>query len=217
MSSYISIETKYNRDERVLDLPRFAKDICKVLGGKLVPRESDQIVNDRYVAFTLGDDVLIGLTKGWKQSEIDKVTVTIAPFNLKLAYGDTPRGAEYKTPEATISTSRPLGKIAADITRRVIEPGKAPLAKLREHAATCDQQRVDLKAVADELRLKHPHLQVTVKEGERFSGSLYRNANDEPYLSGSVRADGSVSIDRLGSLTPAQFKRLMTALYGNDK
>jgi hypothetical protein len=30
---------------------------------------------------------------------------------------------------------------------------------------------------------------------------------------GSVHADGSVSIDRLGSLTAQQFERLMAALY----
>ncbi len=212
MSSYIITEEKYGRSEQVLDLHSFAKDLCKALSGKLTARDKDEIANDRYASFTLGESK-IGLTKCWKKSELDKVSVTIAPANFNLSYNDTPRGPEYKTPEATVSTSRPLDKIVADIKRRVIEPSKAPIAKLREHAAACDQQRSDLRDIASNLRSRYPLLQVTVKDGERFSGKLYRNSNDEPYLSGSVHADGSVSIDRLGSLTPAQFARLMKALY----
>lgn len=216
MSPYVTTIEKYNRPEQVLDLHRFAADVCKLLKGKIVQQKHDEIVNERYVSIEI-DGAVLGLTKGWKRSELDKVTVNIGPLGLKLAYNDTPRGPEYKTPEATVSTARPLDKIVADIKRRVIEPGKAPIAKLHEHAATCDQQRNSLVAVAADLRKRYPMLQVTVKDGERFSAGLYRNANDEPYLSGSVRADGSVSIDRLGSLSAEQFERVMAALYPKAK
>ena len=212
MPAYLTTETKYNRPERVLDLHRFAADLCKALGGKMIPPVKGEAKNERWTSMEIGD-AIIGLTKSWKQSEVEKVSVSISPRGLSLGYNDTPRGPEYALPSATVSTARPLASIAADIKRRVIDAAAAPMAKLREHAAACNQQRDDLQTVAADLRKRHPLLAVTVKDGERFSASLYRNSNDEPYLSGTVRSDGSVSIDRLGGLTAEQFERVMTALY----
>ena len=212
---YVTISEKYNRPESVLDLHRFARDLAKLLKGKFVEQKTDDI-NERYVSIEI-DGAVLSLTKGWKKSELEKITVNIRPRDLRLDHNDTPRGQEYKTPEATVSTDRPLDKIVADITRRVIEPGKAPIAKLHEHAATCAQQRDDLETTAARLRKDYPLLQVNIKTGERFSAQLYRNSNDEPYLSGNVRSDGSVSIDRIGSLTAKQFERVMAALYPRKK
>lgn len=209
---YVKTETKYGREERSLDIHRFARDLAKAIGGKVIPQAPGEIINERYASIEI-DGAAIGLTGGRGRNDLEKVTVRISPLGLKLSYNDTPRGDEFKTPEAKVSTARPLAAIAADIKRRVIDPGAAPIAKLREHATACVQQAADLQSTADRLRKRYPLLSVTVKDGARHSASLYRNANDEPYLSGTVQADGTVSIDRLGSLTAAQFERVMAALY----
>jgi transcriptional antiterminator Rof (Rho-off) len=210
--SYVITETKYGRDERALDLHAFARDLAKAMGGAIIPTPKGEIPNERYVQFTI-DDCTVNLTKGWKKSELEKVTVSISPNGLNGHHRDIPRGDEYQLPEATVNSSRPMAALVADIKRRVIDPAQAPIAKRREFVAACDQQVDDLKACVASLQTRHPLLKVTLKDGERFSAALYRNANDEPYLSGSVHADGSVSIDRLGSLTAQQFERLMAALY----
>ena len=210
-NAYMKTVVNYGREEQVLNLSLFVKDLCKVLGGKLSPPKDNETESDHYRTFELGD-ALISVNKHWEKSKRGKVTIGIAPLNLKLAYGDTPRGPEYTTPSATVSTERPLGQIAADVKRRVIDPGKAPIAALVAHAVLCGEQRNELAATAERLRKAYPMLQVNVKDGERYSASLYRNVTGEPYLSGNVRADGSATIDRL-SLTAEQFEAVMKALY----
>lgn len=208
---FLITETKYNRDEQVLDLHAFAVALAKALKGKIIRHDADSIANDRYVSIEI-EGAILGLTKGWKKSELEKVEVRIGPIGLKLGYNDTPRGDEYKTPEASVSTGRPMDKIVADITRRVIEPGKAPIAKLHEHAATCNQQANELLATAERFRKRDPNMKITVKDGERFSAGLYRNVTGQPYLSGNIRSDGSVTLDHL-SLSAEQFERFYAAIF----
>ncbi|KRQ99267.1 hypothetical protein [Bradyrhizobium valentinum] len=215
MSAYVKTETKYGRPEQSLDIHRFARDLAKAIGGKVIPQKPGEIPNERYASIEL-DGAAISFTAGWGRNEIEKVSVRISALGLNLSYNDMPRGPEFKTPEAKVSTARPLAAIAADIKRRVIDPGKAPIEKLREHAAACDRQRTDLRATADQLRKRYPGLSVTVKDDARHSATFYRNDNKGPYLSGSVGPDGSASIERIGSLTPEQFARVMAALYPVD-
>jgi hypothetical protein len=47
--------------------------------------------------------------------------------------------------------------------------------------------------------------------------SIYCNITGRPYLSGRVYADGTVSIDRIATLSAAIFKRVMRALYPKGK
>jgi hypothetical protein len=213
---YVKTETKYGREERSLDIHRFARDLAKAIGGKVIPQAPGEIINERYASIEI-DGAAIGLTGGWGRNDLEKVAVRISPLGLKLSYNDTPRGDEFKTPEAKVSTARPLATIAADIKRRVIDPGAAPIAKLREHAAACVQQATDLRATADRLRKRYPGLSVTVKDDARHSAPFYRNDNKGPYLSGTVYPDGSASIERVGSLSPEQFARVMAALYPVNK
>src|SRR5438046_6938918 len=121
MSAYLTTETKYNRPERVLDLHRFAADLCKALDGKMIPPVKGEAKNERWTSMEIGD-AIIGLTKSWKQREVEKVSVSISPRGLSLGYKDTPSGTEYSLHGATIRKSRPHDRIATDIKRRVIDP-----------------------------------------------------------------------------------------------
>ena len=212
--SYIEVVQSYGHDERKLNVARFAADLRKALGGAPLPAKDCDTDVYRHARFAL-DGNEITLTSGWRRNEIDKVTVRCSPLNCKLDYNNTPRGDEYKLPEATVSAERPLQAIAADIKRRVIEPAKAPIAKRREYAATLAKQANDLASTCARLRERFPGLSVTLKNGATYSASLYHNTDAGPYLSGQVHADGSMSIDRLGSLSADQFERVMTALYNN--
>jgi hypothetical protein len=143
------------------------------------------------------------------------VTVCIESASVKIEHNNRPSGEKYKLPRATVSATRPLGRILADIKRRVLDPSQAPLAELRAYAAQLAKQKDDLAATAERLRADHPGLSVNIKDSSTHSGTIYRNGEGGPYLSANFYADGSVSIDRLGSLSAEQFDRICRALY-ND-
>jgi hypothetical protein len=207
--SYIIEREQHGRNERSVDVERFTADLAKALGGTVIPRDQ---YPDRYAEFSL-DDTVVTVSRGWAHREFDKVTIGIEAADVRFTYNDRPSGADYRTPKATVSVTRPLARIVADVKRRVIEPAKAPLAKLRDHAAMVAKRTSDLAATAERLRRDYPGLDVSIKNGSSYSGTLYRNRDGAPYLSGNFNADGSVNIERLGSLTADQFERLMRALY----
>lgn len=216
MTDYITTRERFGRQERVLDVQRFTIDLADLLGGTYIKPNPDNLDRgERYASLRL-DDCEIGITVNWRCGE--KVNVSIGPADLNFnARGySRPYGDEYRTPNATVSVTRPIERIAADIKRRVIEAGKAPIAKLRAHAEQLDQAAKGLVSTVDRLRKRYPALQVKVEQGATTSGSIYSNG-EGPYLNGRVYADGSVSVERLGSLTADQFDRVMRALYGEGK
>ena len=213
-SRYVVDRDEYGHPRQSIDLPQFAADLCKAMGGTLPPVNPDRTSYDlaRYQSFAL-DGCEIGLTRGWHRNEWNKITVCIAPpADAKLTYNQTPYGEGYKLPKATITATRPMDRIVADIKRRVIEPAKAPIAKRREHAEQLRQNANDLASTAARLRKSHPNLDIRVEQGATSSGSFFRQG-EGPYLSGTFYADGSASINHIGSLTRKQFERLMRALY----
>lgn len=202
--TYIS----HNADNRLtLDLKRFAGDLAKELGGKVVPNESQ---HDRYIRILINDTELT-LSAGWKSGEVNKVTVSIWPAEQALRHVDVPRGDGFELPSATVSASRPLHRVAADIKRRVIEPATAPLAKRRERLIQVGERARDLKKSAERLRKQFPGLSINTDQDRGQTGTVYYNA-DGVYFNGRLNADGSVYPDRLGTLTAEQFERLMAVL-----
>ena len=94
---YVKTETKYGREERSLDIHRFARDLAKAIGGKVIPQTPGEIINERYASIEI-DGAAIGLTAGWRRNDLEKVTVRISPLGLKLSYNDTPRGDGIRSP-----------------------------------------------------------------------------------------------------------------------
>jgi hypothetical protein len=216
MTDYVTTREEYGRTVKVLDIQAFARDLAEALGARVIPPKADDCgTRERWASIAYGG-CEIGLTRGWRNNEWDKVTVRIAPLDCKLTYNELPRGDEYKLPEATLTATRPMARIVADIKRRIITPADAPIQKRREYAAQLKAQANNLALTAASLRVRHPGLQVTAKEGETYSGAIYRN-DGGTYLSGRFYNDGTVSIDRLGTLTADQFARVMDALYAEGK
>lgn len=196
------------RNQLVLDLPRFAADLAKELGGKVLASDSP---HDRYTRVLVGD-VELTLSAGFRRGETDKVTVSVWPASQALRHVDVPRGDGFELPSATVSATRPLHRVVADIRRRVIEPSKAPIAKRLDRFNEQKRRASDLVRTADRLRKRFPGLSIKTDLDRGQSGSVYYN-NGGVYFNGRLNADGSVYPDRLGTLTAEQFERVMKALW----
>lgn len=114
-------------------------------------------------------------------------------------------------PSITVDASRPLDKIAADVKRRVIEPAAAPLAQLREIEAALANGRAAVEAQAAKITKCYPFASVKVKTGEA-QADLYMNR--DVYLSGRLNANGSLYVDRLGTVPPERLSAVLAALFG---
>jgi len=200
------VEGKDGRKEFAMQ--SFARDVAFHIGGKYVlPEGDDRSVNASYAHVELEGGLRLNISKSWETRGTDMVAVGIEAADVKsLGYV---QGDDYKTPRAKVSSSRPIEKIAADIKRRVIEPSAAPIAKLRALLAQRNESAVNLTKAAAALRKEFPSLKVEVKDGESYNGSVW---NQGHYLSGSLYADGSVSISHIGSLSAEKFRRVMKAL-----
>jgi hypothetical protein len=208
---YIVTRESYGRTERVADVERFANDLSKALGGQPIIK-GDESYRDRFAQFRLADGTVIGVSR--THQAWDMVSISI-DAGLKLSDNDRPSGEKYKMPSAKVAVTRPFARIVADIKRRVIDAAQAPLAELRAYGEMVGKRSDDLNATAERLRADHPGLSVSIKDNSTYKGSIYRNSEGWPYLSGTFYADGTVSLDRLGSLTAEQFDRVCSALY-ND-
>jgi hypothetical protein len=195
------------RTERALDVQAFAKALAKALAGTYQRPDTAQH-GERYATVLLNDGkATLGLTAGWKSTELHKITVSIEPVGVKHGY---PYGAEYKTPAATVSTARPMRTIVADITRRVIEPAQAPMQKRRDWHVQQEQSANDLRVQAARLTARFPQLRVQFKDGDH-TAAIFNNGGH--YLAARLYPDGSVSIDRIGSLQSKQFADVAEALF----
>lgn len=206
--NYVTERERYagsGTTEKVLDMKRFAKDLAKEMGGTLDKPPESGYDAERYASFKLGDET-IGLTAGWKRSELEKVTVTINP-KTRVPYGfDRP---DAKLPDAMVSVSRPLAAIAKDITRRVLEPAKAPLAIIRDILDKRTNDIATLKNVAAEIKAKG--FEVRMADDATYSGDFYAKGYD---LSGRFNVNGRVDIKSMDNLTMTMFDKIVKARNG---
>lgn len=150
----------------------------------------------------------ISVSKDWNGERTGKVNVRARPPELGLDHNSSPSNrGEFALPEASVSVARPLAAIAKDITRRVIMPAAAPLAKRVEYAAAIVKRRKGVAEMAEELG-RFPGLTVRL-ERSGDSASLYAS---DPYLSGRLDSDGSVTLDRLSSLSLEKFAAVWAAI-----
>ena len=216
MTDYFTTREEYGRTVKVLGRPGFRpRSRCR--HGRCLynaPKPDDMGARERYATFDL-DGCEIGVSRSWQDRLADKVTIAISPRDVKLNYNDTPRGDDYKLPRASMSASKPMARLVADVKRRVIEPAQAPIAKLRAYAAELKSKANSLAERAAAFR-KNPRLDVRVENGATHSGTIYSNG-DGVYLNARFYADGTVSIDRIGSVNAETFDRILAALYKEKK
>lgn len=203
--TYLTNREEFGRTLRAVDVTRFTTDLCQALGGKLV--------NDperRAGASFILDGAEISVHSIWNAS--DKVSLHIAPSPRTWLGSNEPHGEEYKLPSIRVSVERPMAALAKDVKRRLIDPAQGPLAKRREHTAKIADNATKLKVTSERLRATHPSLDVRLERDATYNGTFY-NRNGV-YLNGRFDYNGSVTIDRIGSLSAEQFDAVMRVLYG---
>jgi hypothetical protein len=206
--SYVINDTGSFKPRRKVDLARFAPDLAKALGGKSVVENID-----RYSVEVDGFHIWIDTL--W--NDATKVTLHIRDADRQWLGSNEPSGDGYRMPSIKISVDRPMERLAADIKRRLIEPAREPAEKRREYVAKLNESAANLTLTADKLRKRFPGLTVRMEKDATHSGTVYHNSSGTPYLNGRFYADGKVSIDQLGSLSAAQFERVMKAIYETKK
>jgi hypothetical protein len=210
LSYIIEVERKIGSGtEKKIDLPRFAADLAKELGAKVLPPATDY--PSEYQSLAIGIDRLVLNADNWKK----RVTANLeAP---DVAWGDWSTYADdQKTESATVNPDgRSIASIAKDIQKRVIDANQAALAARRAYAVQQKQNRADIVARAAALKAAHPNLDVRVNESEQ-SATIYSGPSAF-YLNARMNSSGRVSIDRLGDVSGETFGKILAVLEAGAK
>lgn len=189
------------RSNTTIDLDRFATDLAKALGAELI-----DTTYKYYREIRVGADVLHLGANEWKK----RVSVSIHAPDVK--YGDwSAYDKAQKTESASVNPDgRRIELIARDIKKRVIEANKPALAARRAYAKQQQQNRTDIVTHAAAIKKANPSLDVRVRDGEQ-KAAVYSGGNGH-YVSAYLECDNTVSIERIGSVSAAQFSAIMKIL-----
>lgn len=205
------------RTETKTDIRRFAADLARELGGELLPQKYDwSDANDRIAHIKLGNDELA--LHGNSYGDKGRVSVSIdAP---EINHDDrSSYDKSHKTESAKVNPDgRPIASIAKDIRKRVIDASAAALAAKRQYAADKIATRGGLDAQIAKLGKDIPGIQVSKRNASDLQASVstYR-INNGTYVDGRLNADGSVSIDRMSTVSPEQFRAIVAVLQKRAK
>lgn len=202
--SFITTETKYGREEKRFGLCGFARAIAAHLDGYSVDTRDEE---SSYPSATLvKGDARINLRNGYG-AKFGKIE--FAAYHTGAAVLDS-YARSLGVNNVTLDGTRDVAKIAADLKRRMLDklPGAiaAVDARIAERSARVD----GLASIVAELQTAFPGLSINRRDGNATSADVYFN-HDGRYLTGSINADGCLSIQRL-SLRTANDARALFAL-----
>lgn len=205
---YITETEEYGRKRYQIDLPRFAADIAKELGGKLMPAGD---YPNEHQAIMVGSDQLD------LRADNHKRRINCYANAPEIAWGDW---STYDKAQATESASvnpdgRSIGAIAKDLKKRVLDANQKPLAARRAYAVAQRENRASIVKNADALKAKHPGLDIRVNEREQ-TAQIYSGATGH-YVSARMSHSGEVSIDRIGSFSAEAFGQILAILDATGK
>lgn len=123
MSYLVEVE-RYGRKEYEFETERFTRDLAAALGGEYLSSDC----NRGSIKLGAEELTIYSLWNGRGRVECSMYAPDV-PHSDRNYYS-----ADHKTAEATVSSARPIEKIAADIRRRVIEASAAALANQRMFA-----------------------------------------------------------------------------------
>ncbi len=202
------------RTESVVDVPRFVADLAPLIGGTVIPSESD---NDHTFYVRVGGLMLhVYGGQHTNRCRLDQVHVSCAVADVPP--GDRPRydgTGRYSMPSVNVSATKSIGVIARDITKRVIDAAAEPLAAIHAYVRQQQESREGLGQVLEELRVKVPELR------ERESSDSYERRLDwipnNVYLQACAYASGQVGIDRIGNVSLEAFVEIADVLRRHSK
>lgn len=208
--NYLMTVEAYGRHETKIDLNRFVADLAKELGGKVCKDPERDFGDQSHIV--LGTERLDFYANNYGSK--GRVRVSIWAPDVKHDerghYND-----KCKTVTATVNPNgRTMAAIAKDIKKRVVDGSQEALRLQREYAENVREGRADIKRHATKLQ-QSTGISVTVNESER-SAAVYWN-NGGLYVSGTLHADATVSIDRIGSIPVDRFEAMMFVLKGGNQ
>lgn len=198
--------------ESVVDLPRFAKDIAKELGGRITTKTDYPAENQSFqVVGADGKAVEVGLTSN-RYSSKGKVHVFLSAPDIKWEDRNQ-YDKDQRTESANVSPDgRPVASIAKDIKKRVIDASAAAIANQRLYAAGKQEARQGIQQVAKLLQTMVKDMTVRIAD-DKLSASFYLS---KPYISGNVSADGKVRIERMDSMSLAKFGSIVATMKSKE-
>lgn len=208
-SPYTISEERYGRTEYRIDVQRFAKDIAAQLGGTIIPENPDAYDAKTSASFTMPEQLKIHVWHNYSHKGA-QVGLSIAPTDVPQDLWSSMYGDKYKLPSITVSTDRPLSALAKDITRRLIEACASPVRERRAYAKQQQEHKDSLGVAVAALKKAFPALDLRVND----KGTEATFYSSKPYMQGRVYVDGSVGIDRLGTISPEAFAKVMRLLSG---
>lgn len=203
-ATFISTETKYGHEEKRFDLCGFARAIAAHLDGYTVDTRDEE---SHYPSATLvKGDARINLRNGYG-AKFGKIE--FAAYHAGAGVLDS-YARSLDVDNISIDGTRDVAKIAADLKRRMLD--KLPDAIAAVDARIVERAaRVDgLASIIAELQTAFPGLSINRRDENATSADVYFN-HDGRYLTGSIDADGCLSIQRL-SLRTADDARALFAL-----
>lgn len=201
--TYFTETERHGRTQIEFDSKRFLADLVAALGG------SDADPEYQGGRFNV-DGLAVYLRQGYG-AKVRRVTVTSGTADKdahRLAYA---RGSVPSFPSITIDPDRPLDVLVKDIKRRVIEASAEPMAALAALAAAQADTASQLKAAADRINAKFPGAVTVSGDDTKRNADVYLNGAGS-YLSGRLNADGTLYVDRVGSVPAHKVEALLALL-----
>lgn len=188
-SPFIVRETIHGHERAYIDLAGLATALAPLLGGTVGECEPGQYGRGQMV---FGDLRVFLLATPNQRLDVR----CGAPALQRI----TGHSSNTVWPSITLGLGKGLDRIAADIKRRVLDKAAKPLDDTRRTFDEIAARRARLVEAVERFRAAVPQASVTIPEDVcAWRARLYYNANGF-YCSGTVDADGDVSLERTSTI-----------------
>jgi hypothetical protein len=209
MTTFITTETYYGREEKKFDICGFARAIAQHLDGFEVVT-ADENTNYPTVWLKKGN-ARISLRNGYG-AKFGKIEFYASHTGSHVLESHE-RSLGVK--DITVDGTRDPAKVAADVKRRLIDHLPAAIAEIDERIAKRAARVDGLASIIADLEKAYPGLSFNRRDNNATTADVYFN-NGGRYLTGSIDADGHLCIQRL-SLNTADDARALFALMSGKR
>lgn len=187
---------------RRVDIARFAADLAAELDATARPYRDDYPNENQRIDLP-GEVYLYLRANDYKSRVWISLSASDVRHDERNFYDK-----DQRTIEATVNPDgRPMAAIARDVRKRVIEANAPAIAAQRAFAASRRDHAAGIEAIAARIG-KVADVRIN---DDRLGASIYLNRNGA-YLGARINSSNSITIDRFGSITEAQFLAIVDVL-----
>jgi hypothetical protein len=193
------------RPEAYIAVSRFAADLAQALGYAPDPGPDDATGWNNVAGFTADAGLRVSVHAKWNADGRVILDAGLPAEQRRAGY-------HVKFPSITVDVSRPIGELARDVRRRLIDRSAAPAAQMREHDAMITARRADLIAHAEALRALHPAMTVKIPDDPgAFNAPFHLATGVGAFFTGKLNVSGALTFDRVGARDVAQAAAILAA------